>query len=760
MPPFLHAKTPLLKPSALAAFALALVLAAAGCASSSETTGTAQADSTQAPPVPRVVPRTVPEQPTADARLDTVRAGRFDQGKMWTFDNPPVEYFQEEYGFAPDEAWFRQARLGALRIPGCTASFVSPHGLVLTNHHCGRDWAARTSRNDERILENGFYAETLNEERPVDGLYADQLIAIEDVTGEVERALENAQTDAERAEARRQATEAIQERIAREAGGERAGIRVEVISLYNGGQFSAYTFRRYENLRLVMIPELAVGYFGGDLDNFTYPRYTLDMSLFRVYTDAGEPLSTENYFAWSEEGTEPDEAVFVVGNPGSTLRLETVAQLEYRRDVQDRSLLDFLETRVAALEAYTEAQSEVSEEVQNELFGLKNALKLYRGRVKALNDPVLMARRADAEKSFVEAIDNDPSLREEYGDLVDSLALVQEEKRAYAAEYGAFRLITSPYASATLRRALLARQLLNRQEAGASESATAELREQLLGIGDQPDALEERYLTARLEDFQRYFGRESEVAEAALGGRTPEAAARQILDNSALSDSAGAAEAVQSGTLTMDDPALALVESFYGRYQDFQSAQAGLDARQDELARRLGRARFAVYGTSVPPDATFSLRLADGRVQGYDYNGTFAAPYTTFYGMYSHFYTYGDDDDSPWDLPERWLSRRDTLALSTPFNLVSTNDITGGNSGSPLLNQDLELVGLIFDGNIESLASDYIYRPERARAVSVDSRGMLEALRAVYEADRIAQELTTGDLIETDAAAEARASRR
>lgn len=691
---------------------------------------------------------------------DTVEARRFDYGKMWTFDAPPVDYFASTYDFRPDSSWFRHARLGALRIPGCTASFSSAHGLMLTNHHCGRGHATQVSRSGENILQNGFYASSLDEERRVDGLYADQLIAIHDVTAEVDSALAEAQTDAERADAREAAFNRIAQRFTEQHGGEAAGIRTEVIALYNGGRYSAYTFKRYTDVRLVFIPELQLGYFGGDTDNFTYPRYALDMALFRVYNDDGEPLQPEHYFTWAEEGSRPGDPVFVVGNPGSTLRLETVAQLKYRRDVQDRAVLNFYASRVEALQAYTESVDEVPDDLQNQLFGFKNALKLYRGRLRALNHPYIMARRADAEQDFTDTLQTDPQWTEQYGGLIDSMAAIQQQKREFTDAFQAFLALENPnFSSATLRRGMLAHQYLQRQSAGASEDQLSSLREQLRGVSEQPSLLNRHYLAARLASFQAHFGSDHAITQQALQGRSPRRAVARLMNNSVLADSAQTAQAIDMGALSADDPVVQLVRAFMPRFQEYRSAFAGLSERQQEIGRQLGRARFAVYGTRVPPDATFSLRMADGRVQSYDYNGTVAPPYTTFYGLMEHYHARGAGTE--WDLPDRWIDPPGEFQLSTPVNLVSTNDITGGNSGSPLLNRDLEVVGLVFDGNIESLAGDYIYMPDRGvRTVSVDVRGMIEALDVIYEADRLVLEVTGQRFVPTEEAADATTSAR
>jgi hypothetical protein len=680
---------------------------------------------------------------------DTVEAGRFDDGRMWTFDAPPLDYFENRYDFRPSDDWMERARLGTVRIPGCTGSFVSPHGLLMTNHHCGRSHATAVAESGENILQDGFYASSQSAERAAPSMHADQLVSITDVTDEVEAAVDTAQTDAERADARQQATAAIQKRLVAEAGGE--GYRVEVIPLYNGARYSAYTFRRYTDVRLVFIPELDLGYFGGDTDNFTYPRYALDVALFRVYGDDGEPLDVEHYFPWSEQGSRPGDPVFVVGNPGSTLRLETHDQLAFRRDVQDPNLLRYLETRVDALRDYT-AAADTPASAENAIFSLKNAAKLYRGRVEALNDAYIMTRVRKGDAQFVRALRGDPALRQQYGGLVDSMAALQQAKREHADAYQAFRLLQNPaYASATLSRALTIRAAgFESGDAIPSERASS-LQQQLRPFASQSTALDRRFLAERLRDFETYFGTDHAITTAARAGDSPSDRAETVVSTSVFADTSRLASMLEAGTVPTDDPALDIITAFFDRYQSYRSAWSGLTARQDEVARQIGQARYAVYGTDVPPDASFSLRLSDGVVRGYNYNGTVAPPYTTFYGMYEHNHAYGPD--SEWSLPAQWQRPPASFERSTPVNLVSTNDITGGNSGSPLLNENLEVVGLIFDGNIESLAGDFIYLPGRMRAVSVDVRGIQEALDDIYDADRLVHEATEGELIPTESAA-------
>jgi hypothetical protein len=592
--------------------------------------------------------------------IDTVRAGRFDNGRMWTFEYPPTSYLSEAYEFAPDSAWFRRARLGALRIPSCSASFVSPEGLVATNHHCAREHVSAVKREGETLLDDGFLAKTLDDERPVEGFEADRLIAIRDVTDEIHGAMAGIESDGERAEAREAKLEEVEARILEEFGGEDGGHAVEMISLYNGGRYSAYIFRRFTDVRLVMAPELQMGHFGGDPDNFTYPRYSLDFSFFRVYED-GKPLDTSDaFFPWSEEGVSEGDLIFVVGNPGSTSRIQTVAELEFRRDVSDRAVLEFINRRVEALQEYYEMDPETAEEhdIRNDIFSLLNSQKAYTGIIAGLYDPMILAKRRDAEGNFQAALEAEPTLAAEYGGLMDRMAEIQAEKRAIASGYGAFLGLESPeYGSAPLVRAIWAFQYLVAQQREASPEQMEEFRSELLAVPQQPAELQEILVEARLNDLIASYGEANETVQRLLGGRTAEGAAAVVLDGSVLADSAWTADAVENGTLSMNDPAIQLFAGMLGEFAPFQQRLSELSPEEEEIAVALGRARFQVYGSDVPPDATFSLRIADGVVEPYDYNGTIAPIYTTFFGLYDHYYSYGQGEgEGEWDLPEKWIS--------------------------------------------------------------------------------------------------------
>ena len=738
---------------------LFLVLAACAGPPPASTPVPARADQ-DAPPagVDTGVPADAPNEPgaptaaapaaPAPAWTDTVQAGAFDNGKMWTFDAPPTDYLTEMYGFAPDDDWYARARLGALRIPNCSASLVSPNGLVMTNHHCARDFVTQVAEEGENLLDDGFYAATLADERPVTEFDADQLIEIVDVTAEI-RAAVDAVTDTEaRGEVRDSLTEAVSERIAAERGGEDAGIEVEIVSLYNGGLYSAYVFRRYSDAKLVMAPELQLGYFGGDPDNFTYPRYSLDFAFFRLYGDDGQPLGTDDHFRWSTDGAAAGDLIFIIGNPGSTSRLQTVAEPEYRRDVETPALLAFLDSRIEAIQGYLEGREDEPgiDEVRNSVFGLLNSQKAYRGMLRGLQDPYVIARRAAAERNFREALAADPAFAETYLPLFDQVAAVQEQKRTVEAEVNAFAAFGSPaYEASVVLRGLAGFQYLIGQQQGATQEELDGYLEELRGVENRPAELDEALLRARYQDLADAFGETDPAVGMLLQGRSPEVAAASLIANSFMADSAAAEDALLSGTLDpASEPVFAFLQGLFARFGPYQGVMSTAFSEEEEIAAQLGRAHFEVDGTRVPPDATFSLRLADGVVSGYPYNGTTAPTHTTFYGLYDRHHSNPGAEE--WALPERWQNPSTDFDLSTPLNFVSTADIIGGNSGSPVVNRDLEIVGLVFDGNIQSLPGDYIYLPDLNRSVAVDARGILEALDDIYGADRIVEELTSGSL--------------
>jgi hypothetical protein len=647
---------------------------------------------------------------------DSTRAGRFDLGRMWTFENPPTEYFTRTYGFPADSAWFSRARLAALRIPGCSAALVSPHGLIVTNHHCVRDRIPPVARPGETLLDSGFVARDLADERRVPGLFADQLLAALDVSDEINASVDRARGDSAQAAARRRTGATIQARLRAQYASSGDSIVVQIVPLYSGGRTSGYVFRRLVDIRLVAAAELQMGFFGGDSDNFTYPRYALDFAVLRAYGPDGQPLATPLHFGWGRDGVRPGDVIFVIGNPGRTARLTTIAQLEYARDVTNPVTLRFLRSRLEAMRAVQKSDPDAAERIdlRNRTFGLSNSEKSLAGRTDALHDPIVMARRRDAERTLRDSIRSRPGMDQRYGKLFDQLAGLQQEKRRHAQAVAAYSQLMNPAAgSATLQRAILTWRIGH-----TTADSAAALRQALDQVASWPPELERRFLALALDDVSRAWGPGHPITRAALG----------------------------------DDAAESVADAVAPSMLESQNAMARLAAREAALAADIGRARYEVYGGAVPPDGSSSPRIADGVVQGYPYNGTFAPAWTTFYGMYDRFRAHGPG--SEWDLPHRWRTPPAGLDLGTALNFVSTADTYGGNSGSPAVTKDLRLVGLNFDRNVNALLRDYIYLPDRGRNIMVDARAIQAALDVVYDLDRVVAELLTGRLFRTEAEAD------
>ncbi len=736
---------------------VAALLTLAGCLGSSETVTVTQ----RPEPIPSTeddsIPRAAEPVVAMPAGYDTVQAQRFDQGKMWTFENPPVDYFETRYGFRPDSTWLRKARLGSLRFGGnCSGSFVSPNGLIMTNHHCGRESITKVSRSGENLLDNGFYAERMEDERRVPDLYVEQLVKIEDVTDrvfEAERQSRIRSGDA-RAQQRQQRVERIQEQMTQAAKQRDEQLRVEITGLYSGSRYSAYTFRRYEDVRLVMAPELQIGFFGGSPDNFTYPRYNLDMAFFRAYNENDQPLQTSNYFSWDPSGAEEGEAVFVVGNPGSTSRLNTVSQLQFEREFNLPPQLDALQRRADILQPYVQEHPEEADQykLRNLYFSIENSIKSTRGQLRGLHDPYLMARRAAAERTLHDEVMATDSLRDSYGGVINQIELLQQSKRPSARKAAAFSFFTSSQlGSRILTRGVYGYYYTLLRRRGAPQDRLDEIREDALTVKDWPAEVEEAFITTRLREVREQLGDSDPTVRRVLQGQTPQQVAQRLVKNSALIDSSRFTQILDDGYLGSGDPSVTITQALAPLYFTVTRQMQDYQSTEDNLNARLAQARFAVFGYSIPPDATFTPRIADGVVKSYPYNGTQAPAFTNFYGLLDHYHSYQLTD---WDLPERWQELPADFDTGTPLNLVSTNDITGGNSGSPLLNQDLEVVGLIFDSNIEALPNEYLYTDRAARAISVDGRGILEALEHVYNAERVAVELRSGRMVPGQAAAE------
>lgn len=680
--------------------------------------------------------------------LDTVKAGKFDNGKMWTFEYPPMDYFSEAYNFEPDEDWFEKVRMSALRFANyCSASFVSEDGLVMTNHHCARQSITQITQDGEDLNSNGFIAQTLQDERPVPGLYVDQLVLFKDVTDEVIDEINKGTTDEERAKFENEIISKIEEREA-----EATGLEVAITALYNGGKYSLYGYKRYTDVRLVLAPEDQLGFFGGDPDNFTYPRFNLDCSFFRVYDENGNPLKTENFFKWSENGAVVGEPVFVVGNPGNTDRLNTVAQLEYARDVQYPRTLSLLTNLSNMYKDMLKKDPSRRLELQDMIFSFDNSIKAYGGILDGLRNPVLMQRKKDFEKTFRASVNADPELKSKYGDLWDKIADTRKQLSEISNKNFALsmnRLTTSQYFFVADELISIAENLKLPESERDDLYVGEELDNTLATLfpEDFDAEMNNVLLENKINALYEYLGADDPLVKNFTGGKQGKEAVEYVLSNSKITSLEDVKDLLEEGAdevLKGEDPFIYFMMNSKDRAAEYSKKVNEIVEVESAYSQQLGVALFEVYGTSIPPDATFTLRLADGVVEGFPYNGTYAQPYTTFYGLYDRYY--GQGKEFPWSLPERWTPPPADFDLSTPFNFVSTNDIIGGNSGSPVINKNAEIVGLAFDGNIQSLPGNFIFRTEENRTVSVHSKGMWEVIDKVYKLKRLSSELKAGKI--------------
>jgi hypothetical protein len=678
------------------------------------------------------------QQPAADSEYPGL-----ETGKMWTFDAPPLDYWARRYNFHPTQQWLDHARLSSVRIPGCTASFVSPDGLIMSNHHCARACADAVTQPGEDFLANGFYAASRAEERSCPNFTVDQLVEISDVTGDVNAAVPAGADAGRAAAARASRIEAIEQHCEQST----AGAHCEVITMYRGGQYKLYRFHRWTDAKLVFVPETQAASFGGDPDNFTYPRHDMDVSFFRLYEN-GQPLKTDQYYRWSANGSKEGDLVFVVGNPGNTSRLMTIAQLEYLRDVQYPAALTTLNSMVSVFQHLATLSPERARAAENTIFYLQNSQKAYNGYLAGLLDVQLLNRKRAWERDFRARVNADPRLKQLYGPAWDNLAHIKSEQRRLAVRhqyysFGAYRSRLLNMAGALVRFPVESAKPDSARISGYRDANRQYLERMLFSPQPIDTAQEIGLLAAYFGSMARELPATDPVRRAALGGRSPEDAARAMVAGTSIATAEqrramfqGGAAAVAAST----DPFIRLarvIDPLARPVAREWDALANEESKNDEL---VARALLAVFGNTVAPDATFSLRISDGEVARYPYNGTFAQPYTTFYGLYDR--AFGFAQQPPWNLAPRWLAAKDRVNLATPLNGVSTNDITGGNSGSPLINRDGEIVGLIFDGNIEQLPLDFIFLEATGRSVWVDSRGIIEALRHVYDAGALADELT------------------
>ncbi len=698
---------------------------------------------TPQPPQARLVP---PE--SAVRAAETVELTGTEMGTMWTFENPPLDYWEQTYGFRASSEWLEHARLASVRFgSGCSSSFVSPNGLVITNNHCARGCIDAVSTEDNDYLNEGFYGPTREEELVCPNLILDQLLEIEDITDQLRSVAQAGMSDAQINEARDARGDELET-----ACEEATGLNCQIVSLFHGGQYKLYKFRRYSTVKLVFTPEMQAAFFGGDPDNFTYPRYDLDLTFVRAYEDDGvTPASTPHYFEWNPEGAEEGELVFVTGNPGSTARQITLSQYLFQKEVWHPLLLDLFDQRLEIMHAIQRSDPERGREMQNMIFGFENTQKLYRGELKGLRDTLLTAKKIRWENEFRSAVEADPQLASQYGDVWEKIAEINERK----AEVAPTVVLNNPNLLNPSAHLQLAGQLAQyvQQMAQPEDQRSRQFQgDQLAGIEANlrepgPMHMDQSLgmLTGRLVLASKWLPSGAALVQAVHSGETYEQAARRLIDSSAVEDAAfrqsvmsGGPEALQANT----DPLIQLVLAMQAEQMGVMPAWQAANGSEDVQNERFASALFGVYGTDLPPDATFTLRITDGVVKRYEYNGTFAPAQTTLYGLYARsaeFY-----NEMPWTLAPAFDRARDRVNMAAPINFVSTNDITGGNSGSPVIDAEARFVGIAFDGNVEAFPNEFLFAAENGRTVSVHSAGITEALRSVYEAHALLDELLGG----------------
>ena len=675
-------------------------------------------------------------------------ASKADEG-MWLFNNPPERVLQEKYHFQPTPAWLEHVQKSSVRIGNIgSGSFVSPDGLVMTNHHVGADCLAKMSTKDKNFLETGFEAKTNAEEPKCPDLELNVLMSIEDMTARVESAVKSGMDTASAEKARRAEINSIEKE-----SHDKTGLRSDVVTLYNGGQYHLYRYKRYTDVRLVFAPQKSIAFFGGDPDNFEYPRYDLDICFFRAYEN-DKPVHTSDYLKWSDAGPSEGDLVFVSGHPGRTERLDTVAHIEYQRDVSVPSTLNLLRRREVLLKNFSDRSVENARRAEDNLFYIQNSRKAYLGILAGLEDPAIIGKKREAEKELRDAVAKNPQLSEEYGKAWDDLAATLKTLVKIRDEYNLFGIgarrgqaFNSDLFDIAIRLVRLAEESSKPNAERLREYSEAGLDSFKLELfSDAPiyDDLETATLADSLGMMAEVLGENNEMVQKVLAGKSPRERAADLVRRTTLKDVAvrkrlaeGGLKAIQDST----DPMIQLARMIDPESRRIrQTFEQQVDEPQRQAYSKIAKARFAVYGSTVYPDATFTLRLAFGEAKGYTEGGERVPWATTLGGTYEHAAEHGNKD--PFELPKVWTERKAQAKASTPFNFVSTADIIGGNSGSPVINRQGELVGIIFDGNIESLILDYIYTDEQSRAVAVHSAGILEALRKIYQANGLVAEIT------------------
>ena len=674
-----------------------------------------------------------------------------DEG-MWLFNAPPLKQLKEKYNFEPTPQWLDHLQKASVRFnSGGSGSFVSANGLVITNHHVGADTLQKISSQEHNYLRDGFYAKTQTEEIKSTDLELNVLFSTEDVTARVNGAVKSEMTPNRASAARSRAIAQIEKESK-----ERTGLRSDVVTLYQGGAYHLYRYKRYDDIRLAFAPEQQMAFFGGDPDNFEYPRFDLDICIFRVYEN-GQPARIDNFLKWNLRGPSDGELTFVSGSPGKTDRQLTLDELADTRDRFLPYLLRMFNRREVLLLAYGGRSFENARRARDDLFGDQNNRKRYDGYLAGLLDPEIWSQLQAREQKLRDAITRDPKLRSTraaYDRIKNAQAEIAknaplynylEMERPSTIGYRGPRALSGnlfKYARLLLR-AIDERAKPNGERIPAfRDSARESLELELFSTEPIYDDYEILRLTDSLTDFATQFGADTSLVQKVLAGKSPHARAVELVTGTKLKEVAVRKDLYGKEAAALQaahDPMLDLARLIDGPARDARKIYDAQTEIKKQAYSEIAKARFAIEGASSYPDATFTLRLSYGKVRGYEQDGKQIPAFTDFAGLYQR--SAEHDNKAPFDLPQRWIDKKANLNLATHFNFVSDADIIGGNSGSPVVNKANEFVGIIFDGNIQSLVLDCIYADKQARAVSVDSAAITEALRKVYDAGALADEL-------------------